>query len=104
MEQNMTSEILETITTTTNGMVLLWSRCNNYNHEYDSKSLTANNNKDITQIIIEPDAFGKQFFSGRNLENIINNLQYDTLAISCYVSRSLDKIIIYKNKKKGDSN
>ena len=79
-------------------MVLVWSRCNNYNHEYDSKYLTANN-KDITQIIIEPTAFGKQFFSGRNLENIINNLQQDPLSISCYVSRSLDKIIIYKNKK-----
>ena len=95
-----TSEILETITTTTNGMILIWSR---YNYESDFKPLTANN-KDITQIIIEPDTFGKPFFSGRNLENIINNLQYDTLAISCYVSRSLDRIIIYKNKKKkGDS-
>ena len=93
----MTSEILETIRT--NGMVLLWSRCND-NPEYDSKYLTENN-KDI--IIIEPTAFGKQFFSGRNLENIINNLQYDTLSLSCYVSRSLDKIIIYKNKK-GNSN
>ena len=83
------------------GMVLIWSK-NNYD---DLESVV--NNKDITQIIIEPDTTAnKQFFRGRDLENIINNLQYDILAISCYVSRSLDKIIIYKNKKnkkKGDS-
>ena len=79
------------------GMVLIWSRYD-YNHDLEST-----NNKDITQIIIEPDTIGKQFFSGRNLENIINNLQYDTLAISCFVSRSLDKIIIYKNKNKEEN-
>jgi hypothetical protein len=95
---NITSNILDT--PKISGMVLLWSKFD-YNYDYDSKSLTANNNKDITQTIIEPDTIDKQFFSGRNLENVITNLQNDPLALSCWVSRSLDKIVISK-KKKGD--
>lgn len=81
-------------------MILIWTR-----HDYyDYNDLESANNKDIQYITIEPDTVSKQFFSGRNLENLINSLQYDPLSISCYVSRSLDKIIIfYKDKnKKGD--
>jgi hypothetical protein len=99
----LTSNILDTskITSKTNNMILIWSRYD-YNHDYDFKSV---NNKDTTTCItVEPDTVSKQFFSGRNLENLINNLQYDNFAISCYVSRSLDKIIIfYKNKKEGSN-
>jgi hypothetical protein len=86
----MTSNILDTPTTATSktiGMVLLWN-CN-----YDYESL----NNDITWITIVPDT-NKQFFSGKDIEKIITKLEKDNEAISCYVSRSLDKIIISKIK------
>jgi hypothetical protein len=84
------------------GMVLIWSRCDDYCYQYDFDfDSESANNKDITRITIEPDTIvGKPFFSGRNLENIITNLQYDELALSCWVSRDLDKIIISKKIKK----
>jgi hypothetical protein len=84
-------------------LVLIWSRCENYDYDLDLESTDTNNNnnKDITWIILEPKA-DKKFFSGRNLENVITILQYDPLALSCWVTRDLDKIVISKKKKKGD--
>jgi hypothetical protein len=96
-------------TTITNKLILLWSRCeNNYDYEYpDLDSIDTNENnindkkdENITWITLEPKT-DKKFFSGRNLENVITILQYDPLALSCFVTRDLDKIIISKKKKKG---
>lgn len=94
----MVSNILDTPTTPptkTIGMILLWSRtdCNNYDYDLESHI-------DIKWITIEPD-IDKQFFSGRDLEKIISKLENDESALTCYVSRSLDKIIISKEKERG---
>lgn len=83
----MISNILDTSTKMTHkannneeGMVLIWSRHDDYNYEYeyDFKSQTNNNNKEITWISIESNIIDKKFFSGRNLENLITNLQNDS--------------------------
>ena len=96
----MTSNI--TTTTDNNKMVLLWSRCSSYD-VVDLTSLdvnSSNNNDVITTTIQSYEIVGRSFFSGRNLENIITNMENDPLALSVWVSKQLDKIIISKQKKK----
>ena len=104
----MISSILDTSTKMTHktnnsnneeGMVLLWSRHDDYNYEYehDFKSQTNNDNsKEITWISIESKTIDKKFFSGRNLENVITNLQNDSLALTCWISKDLTRILISK--------
>ncbi len=72
------------------GMVLIWSR-HDYNHDLESA-----NNKDITWISIESKTIDKKFFSGKNLEIVITNLQKDSLALTCWISKDLTRILISK--------
>ena len=81
------------------GMVLLWSRHDDYNYEsehYFKSQTNNNNNKEITWISIESNTIDKKFFSGRNLENLITNLQNDSLALTCWISKDLSRILISK--------
>jgi hypothetical protein len=89
-----TKNIFHTSKTNNERMIFLWTRYD-YNYDYD---LEPANKKDITKITLEPDTTNKQFFSGRDIEKIISKLEKDNEALSCYVSRSLDKIIISKIK------
>ena len=91
-----TENILHTSTKITsnthnNGMILIWSKYD-YECEYDLKS--QNNNKKISWISIESKTIDKKFFSGRNLESVITNLQNDVLALTCWISKDLTRILI----------
>ncbi len=76
-------------------MVLIWSR-HDYNYEHDFKTQSNDNSKELTWISIESKTINKKFFSWRNLENVISNLQNDSLALTCWVSKDLSKILISK--------
>ena len=71
--------------------ILIWSR-------WDYNDFESHDKDNITWTTILPNK-GKSFFSGREIESVINSLIYDRFALACYISRSLDRIIILSSTK-----